>query len=450
MSKKYAIDMTKGNLWKQILSFSLPLMASSVLQLLFNAADIIVVGKFAGDNSLAAVSSTGSLVSLLVNFFIGISIGTNVIVARYIGAKKDDDAYLAVHTSILASIIFGIGIGILGIVIAKPMLVLMDSPADVIDLSTLYLKIYFLGAPANLLYNFGAAVLRAKGDTKRPLYFLSIAGILNVLLNLLLVIVFNLDVAGVAIATIFSQLISAILVTLCLCKEEGNTKLNIKDLKIDITKLIELLKVGIPCGLQSVVFSLSNMVIQSSVNSFGATVMAGNGAASNIESFVYMIMNAFCQSCQTFIGQNLGAKNHQRIIKTMLICQIYVIIFGLVFGIGGWYFGKQLLSIYSDSSEVIAAGHFRMGYFCRTYVLCGIMDVFVGGSRGLGSSVEPMICSLFFTCALRILWIWTVFKANPSMHNIYISYPISWIITGIAQGLFFIFLANKVKKKILC
>ena len=447
MEKKYSIDMTNGNLYKQILLFALPLMASSVLQLLFNAADVVVVGKFAGDTSLAAVSSTSSLVGLVVNSFIGLTGGTNVVLARYIGSKDVDKSQEVVHTSITLGLIIGAFLILASIFVVKPALAMMGSPADVIDLSALYLKIYFFGAPANLVYNFGAAGLRAKGDTKRPLYFLTVAGITNVLLNLLLVIVFRLDVAGVAIATIASQYISAVLVMYCLINEDEYLRFDYHKLGIKIDSLKSIMSIGVPSMFQSIAFSLSNVVIQSTVNSFGSTVMAGNGAAASVEGFSWAVMNGFVQAAQTFNSQNLGARKLSRINQTMRVCMIYVIIAGLISGIGGWYFGPFFLRIYTDSPDVVAAGMIRLTYFLKPYVIFGMQDVVAGASRGLGSSFAPMVCSLLFTCVLRIFWVKVPFKYNPTLDYLYWSYPLSWIFTLIFQVLIYIIAYRRIVKK---
>lgn len=446
--KSHRIDMTEGHLIPKLLLFSLPLMASSLLQLLFNAADIVVVGKFAGSQALAAVSSTGALINLTVNLFIGLSVGANVIAARHIGANENEEVSKTLHTSMMIGIAGGLFLTIFGFFAAKPLLIMMDSPEDVIDLSTLYLKIYFLGTVFSMIYNYGASILRAKGDTKRPLYFLFIAGVVNVILNLILVIIFHLDVAGVAIATVVSQAISGVLVLLCLMNEEDESmRFYFNKLKLDGKKFMEIMKVGLPAGLQGCVFSLSNVVIQSTVNSFGSIVMAGNGAASNIEGFVYVSMNSFYHSCLTFTGQNYGAKRTNRILKTLLSCQFLVIITGLVLGTGAWYFGEPLLSIYADDPAVIQAGMVRLSYIAKTYFLCGIMDVMVGSLRGLGFSVVPMIVSLLGACALRLVWIATIFQLYPTMETLYMSYPVSWIVTAIAHILTFIIAYIRVKKK---
>lgn len=443
----HRIDMCEGAILPKVLLFAVPLMISSILQLLFNAADVIVVGKFAGSQSLAAVSSTGSLVNLIINLFMGLSIGANVMTARYMGASRNKDVYETVHTSIYIAILGGIILACFGFFTASTLLQWMDTPADVLPLSSLYLKIYFLGMPASMLYNFGSSILRAQGDTKRPLYYLTLAGILNVLMNLFFVIVLHLDVAGVALATILSQYVSAILIILCLIHESGNLRLYPKQLKIYKDKLIEITKIGLPAGIQGTVFSLSNVVIQSSVNSFGSIVMAGNGAAANIEGFVYSAMNAFYQACLTFTGQNFGAKKLERINRILFVCQLCVIVVGVVMGFTCYFNGRLLLGIYSNDAAVIDAGMIRLRYVCLTYALCGIMDVFVGSLRGLGYSVMPMIVSLLGACALRLVWIATIFQMVHTMDNLYISYPISWIITASVHFICFIVVRIKLSKK---
>ncbi|MBR5796017.1 MAG: MATE family efflux transporter [Erysipelotrichaceae bacterium] len=448
MAKTYRMDMTEGSLLPKILMFSFPLMLSSLLQLLFNAADIIVVGRFAGHQALAAVSSTGALVNLIVNLFMGLSVGTNVLVARQIGAKQFDEMRKTVHTAICMSLVGGVILTVFGIVMARPLLQLMSVPSDVIDLSTLYLQIYFAGITAMLLYNYGASILRAKGDTKRPLYFLAIAGVVNVALNLVLVVFFHMGVAGVGIATTVSQVISAYMVFTCLKNEPGPTQLIMDEMKIDWPSLKEIMKIGLPAGIQGSVFSLSNVVIQSTVNGFGSAVMAGNGAASNIEGFVYVAMNAFYQSCLTFTSQNYGAKKMDRVLKTAFSCQFLVIVVGLITGIGAWYFGEPLLGIYTTELPSIEAGMIRLSYVCKVYFLCGIMDVMVGTLRGLGYSIFPMFVSLMGACVFRLVWIAFIFPMNPIIDTVYISYPISWFITATFHILTFVFVWGKVKKKL--
>ncbi|MDO5516488.1 MAG: MATE family efflux transporter [Clostridium sp.] len=447
--KDYTIDMCNGPILKKMLMFTVPLMCSSVLQLLFNAADIVVVGHFAGDNSLAAVGSNSALIGLLTNLFLGLSIGSNVLAAKYFGARDEKNLSKAVHTSILLSIISGVVLTVIGITGARRILIWMQTPDEVLDLATTYLRIYFIGMIGMMLYNFGSAILRAVGDTKRPLYFLFGAGIVNVVLNLFLVIVVKLDVEGVAIATVISQCISAFLIIRCLRHEEGGIHLDIHRLHMDRTIFIEILKIGLPAGFQGILFSLSNVIIQSSINTFGATVMAGNSAAANIEQFVYFAMNAFYQSTISFTSQNFGAKNYNRITKILWTGQLCVTAVGIIFGNLVVVFGHTLLELYTSSEDVIQAGMVRFGIVARTYALCGIMDVMVGALRGIGYSVMPMIVSLMGACVFRLVWIETIFKVQRfhSAVTVYDSYPISWVLTVAVHIICFIWAMKKVRKK---
>ena len=446
-SKKYEIDMIHGPLLGKILLFTLPLMASSILQLLFNAADIIVVGRYAGSDALAAVGSTGALINLLTNMFIGFSVGANVLVARYYGAGKPDEVSETVHTSVMLSIIGGVLLAVIGIIFASPLLELMGTPENVLPLAALYVRIYFAGMPVILLYNYGSAILRAIGDTKRPLYYLAIAGVLNIILNLILVIVFEMSVAGVALATIISQTLSAVLVIRCLMHTEGGCHLDLHQLKIHTNKLWKILQLGLPAGLQGSIFSLSNVLIQSSVNSFGAIAMAGNSAAANIEGFTYVAMNSFYQAAITFVSQNMGAMEFKRIRKIAWQCLACVTVTGALLGNLSFFFGHQLLGIYSDEAEVIRYGIYRLEVIGTTYFLCGIMDVCVGCLRGIGYSFLPMVVSLLGACGFRILWIFTVFKGHHDLHTLYISYPISWAITASVHMICFLILYRRMVKK---
>ena len=423
------MDMTTGALLPKVLMFSLPLVLTSVLQLLYNAADVIVVGRYAGAQSLAAVSSTGSLINLLVNVFMGLSVGSSVVIARAFGAGDIREVHQGVHTSITVAGIAGVGVGILGFFAAKPLLRLMSSPDDVIDLAALYVRIFFLGMPFNMLYNFGAAILRAVGDTRRPLYFLTFSGIINVLLNLLLVTVFKLDVAGVAIATVVSQLISAVLVLSCLLRSEGCIHLDPRALRIHREPLFHIIRVGLPAGLQSSLFSISNVLIQSSVNSFGSIAMAGNGVASNLEGFVYASMNSIYQAALTFASQNLGARKIDRVRRNLWICLATATVIGLSMSVTMLLLGRPLISLYNNDPEVIRYGLLRMSIVLPLYFTCGCMDVMVGQLRGIGYSIMPMIVSLTGVCLCRILWIFTIFAASPTLNTLYISYPVSWILT---------------------
>ena len=445
--KNYEMDMCHGPLLGKIFLFALPVVLSGVLQLLFNAADVVVVGRFAGSQALAAVGSNTSLVNLIVNVFIGISIGTNVLVARHYGAGEYDEVKKTVHTSILTSLIFGVILIFIGFFLARPLLEMMGTPEDVIDLAQVYLRLYFIGMPVNMLYNFGAAILRAVGDTRRPLYYLIIAGVLNVGLNLIFVIAFHMSVAGVALATIISQAVSAILVVRCLMKSEGCVHLALKELRIYKKKLIQMFQIGLPAGLQGAIFSVSNVMIQSTINSFGSLAMAGNAAAANIEGFIYLAMNALSQTSLSFTSQNAGAGDFKRVRKIFYLCNGIVVVIGLVLGIGTVLLGKPLVGIFSSDPEVIAFGQLRLTYICFAYFLCGIMDVVVGSLRGLGSSVMPMIISLTGACILRIVWLYTIFRINPTLENLYISYPVSWLVTSVAQIICFVVVFKKSEQR---
>ncbi len=445
MKKKYEMDMCSGSVFQKMLLFAIPLMCSSILQLLFNAADIVVVGRFAGDNALAAVGSNSSLINLLTNVFVGLSIGTNVLTAQYYGAKKEKDLKETVHTSILLSVCSGVILTFVGIVGAKPLLELMQAPKEVLSLAVIYLRIYFLGMTSTMVYNFGSAILRAVGDTQRPLYYLLGAGIINVILNLFFVITCHMGVAGVAAATAISQTISAGLVVRCLIKEQGGIHLDLRALKINRKKFARIVRIGLPAGFQGMVFSLSNVVIQSAVNSFGAVAVAGNSAAANIEGFVYMAMNAFYQATISFTSQNYGAREHKRIYRILFAGELYVIITGVLLGNLAVFFGKPLLGIYSPSADVVAAGLGRLKVICTLYALCGMMDVLVGALRGIGYSVVPMVVSLIGACGLRLLWIATIFQIPQyhSMRVIYISYPVTWTVTFLVHALTFWIVSRK-------
>lgn len=452
MARSHEIDMTNGPLLSKVIQFAIPLALSSMLQLLFNAADVIVVGKFAGSTALAAVGSTGALVNLLVNVFMGVSIGANVMVARARGAGDYKAVHETVHCAMLISVILGAIVAVLGFCVSGFALTLMGSPADVKPLATLYLKIYFLGMPANLVYNFGAAILRAIGDTKRPLYILTAAGVANVLLNLVLVIVFHMSVAGVAIATVFSQVISAVLVVLCLLHADGAYKLYPSDLRIHKDKLIGMIRIGLPAGIQGSLFSISNVIIQSTVNSFGSIVVAGNAAAANLEGFVYVCMNSLYQSAITFTSQNLGAGKFDRIRHTFRLCTLMVMVVGAILGIGLYLGGPWLLKIYASGTpeeieQIIHFGMTRLSYVSFTYMLCGMMDVSCGALRGLGKGMVPMAVSLLGACAFRILWVYTVFAVQPTLPCLYISYPVSWVITWAAHTVCYLLIRRNMERK---
>lgn len=449
MSKQYQMDMCSGPILKKLLLFSLPLMASGLLQLLFNAADIIVVGRFAGDNSMGAVGSTSSLINLFTNLFVGLSVGVNILVARTRGAGADEELRDAVHTSMLLSAICGAVLTAAGFVFAPQMLELMNATEAQLPLAVTYLRIYFLGMPAAMIYNFGSAILRAVGDTKRPLYFLTAAGIINVGLNLLFVIPLKMDVAGVALATVISQCVSAGLVVMCLIKDNTAIHLDLRKLRINGRSLISVVKVGLPAGFQGMIFSLSNVVIQSSVNLFGDVAVSGNSSAASVEGFIYMAMNTFHQAAISFTGQNMGAGKYRRIPKILFSSLLCVTVTGVVVGWTAYFFGDPLLGIYSKTPEVIAAGMSRLSIIATTYALCGAMDVMVGMLRGLGYSVMPMIVSLLGACGLRILWIATVFQI-PEYHTVrtvYISYPMSWAVTLAVHIICYTVVWRKLKKR---
>ena len=425
--------MLNGALLPKILLFAVPLAISSILQLLFNAADVIVLGRYVSAEALAAVGSTSSFVNLLVNFFIGISVGVNVMVGQSYAKHNDSMVFDVVHTAIGTSIVAGIIFIFVGIGLSEPLMILMGSPDEVRYMSVLYLQIYFIGMPFILLYNFGAAILRAVGDTKRPLYYLLFAGVVNVVLNLYFVIEWNMGVAGVAIATSVSNFISALLVLRTLMKEKGILRVELRKVRIDPKVLIRICKIGLPAGLQSCFFSISNMVIQSSINSFGTIAMAGSTAASNIENFVYSGMNAVYQANLSFTSQNVGAGRYSRINRILGACIAACTILGLPLQTLACIFGPQLLSIYNNDPDVIASGLERLLIICGTYVLCGYGDVLVGSLRGMGDAFTPMIITLAGVCGLRIVWILTILNIFPSLFVLYLCYPVSWIVTALLQ-----------------
>lgn len=443
------MDMCSGSIPKKMILFAVPLMLSGLLQLLFNAADIIVVGNFAGDESLAAVGATSTLINLMTNLFIGMSVGANVLSANYFAANQDKELSKTVHTAMTVSIISGLLLTVLGIVFAPSVLKLMQAPQEVLELAVIYLRTYFCGMTAVMVYNFGSAILRAIGDTQRSLYFLFAAGIVNIVLNLVFVIVFHWGVFGVGLATVISQVISATLVFICLLKEKSAIKVDVKKLRIDSHKLLRILQIGLPAGIQGMLFSLANVVIQSSVNTFGTTVIAGNSASSNVEGFAFTSMNAFHQAAVSFTSQNAGARKLERINKILYTALGYVFTVGVIFCVIYLVFDRQLISLYTDSDAVVDAGVRRLTIIACSYMVCGMMDVVVGSLRGLGYSFMPMIVSLVGICALRLVWIATVFKI-PEYHTIetiYYTYPISWVITLCAHLICYIFVKKKVNKK---
>lgn len=444
---KYEMDMTTGSLLPKVLAFSGPLVLTGVLQLLYNAADVVVVGRFSGATALAAVGSTGSLINLLVNVFMGLSVGASVVIARAYGAGDYDRIQNGVHTAITVAAISGLLVGAVGVLFGRPLLELMGSPEDVIDEATLYIQIYFMGMPFNMLYNFGAAILRAVGDTRRPLYYLSIAGVINVVLNLVLVILFHMGVAGVAIATVISQAVSMALVLICLVRSEGAIHLNWRKLHINTMQLKQIARVGLPAGFQGSLFSISNVMIQSAVNSFGSMVVAGNSAAANLEGFVYTAMNAIYQADLTFASQNMGAGKYRRVRRGMWVCLGTVTVIGLALGLIFLAAGPTLLGLYNEDPLVIEFGMKRMSIILPTYFLCGLMDTMVGQLRGIGYSIMPMIVSLTGACLLRIVWIMTIFAVYHTQTALYISYPISWLATFLVHMLCYMVVSRKIPKE---
>lgn len=446
--KSYEMNMCEGPLAGKMLIFTIPLMFSGILQLLFNAADTIVVGRYAGSQALAAVGSTTSLINLLVNMFMGLSVGANILISRYYGAKREEDIRETVHTSITVAALGGVLLAVLGNTFAKPLLVLMGSPADVVDLAAIYVKIYFMGMPVIMVYNYGAAILRAIGDTKRPLYYLTIAGVVNVILNLFFVVKLEMSVAGVALATVISQCVSVVLLLRCMCQMEGSCRLEFKKLGIHKEKAVLLLRHGLPAGLQGSVFSFSNVLIQSSINSFGSIAMAGSSAAANIEGFIYTAMNSFQQTALCFTSQNLGGGKHDRITKVLRNSILMVSFVGIVMGCGCYLFGEELLSVYSSDPEVISYGLIRFRWIGIPYFLCGIMDALVGMLRGLGYAIVPMAVSIIGACGFRIVWIATVFARFHSLDVLFSSYGISWILTGGTHFICFMIVWGRLKKKL--
>lgn len=451
MNKK-TLDMCQGPFLTKIIRYTIPVILTGLLQLAFNAADLIIVGQFApnGTTSVAAVGATASLTHLLVNLFIGISVGAGVCVAQGLGAKQEKDVSQSVHTALPTAVICGLIMTVLGLLFSEKMLILMKTPTDVLPLATLYMKIYFSGTVFLMIYNFGASILRAAGDTKGPLIYISAAGILNVVLNAFFVIVFRMDVAGVALATMLSQALSAVLVVIALIKRTDACKLYLRKLKMHKAPLLKILRIGLPSGIQGSLFSISNILIQSSINSFGSVVMSGNAAAGSIEGFIYTSMNAFSQTSVNFVGQNVGAgryDNVKKIVFTNLAC---VSVLGAVLGFLAYVFAEPLLSLYiKDSSQAIDVGILRLAFISIPYFLCGIMDTMTGSLRGMGSSMTPMFITVLGVCGFRIAWIYSIFRVFPTLDCLYVSYPISWVVTFLAELIAFAILIKMRKKKLI-
>lgn len=439
--------MLKGPLWSSLISYTIPIMLTGILQLLFNAADLVIVGRFSGSINVAAVSATGAITNLIVNLFIGLSVGAGVAVAHGLGGNQALEVHRTVHTALPTALVGGVVLTIVGVIFSEDLLRLMNTPENVLPLSALYMRIYFCGMTFNMVYNFCASILRAAGDTKSPLIFLTIAGVVNVILNVIFVVFLKMTVDGVALATTISQGISAVLVVIALMKRTDACRLYLRKLRFYKAPLLKMIRIGLPAGIQGSMFSISNVIIQSSVNSFNSdAIMSGNGAAANIEGFIYVLMNSFHQTAVNFIGQNMGAHQYDRIKKIFGICALYVSAAGLIAGSTVWYFGENLLGIYiTDSQEAIMHGLIRFNYIALPYFICGLMDVSTGALRGLGASLTPMLISVLGVCGIRILWIYTIFQL-PQFHTpecLYLSYLISWIITFLCQTFAFISIYKK-------
>ena len=440
-------DMTSGPLFGNIIMFALPIMAMNILQLLFNAADMVVVGRFSGKEALAAVGATGSLINLIINLLLGLSVGTSVVIAQDYGANREADVNKSVHTSLSISIIGGFIAMIIGILLCKPLLEMMGTPDDIIHLSILYMRIYFLGLPAAMVYNFGAAILRAIGDSRRPMYYLVIAGIVNVILNLIFIIQFNMSVDGVAWATTISQFLSAALILICLYRSHGAIRFIPKQMRIHKQQLKAITRIGLPAGLQGLLFSISNVLVQSAVNSFGSTMVAASSAAGNIEGFAGTTMNAFYNAAITFTGQNMGAKKYDRIDTIAKICTALVFVTWIIVGGALMIFGEPLLNIYTTDPEVMELGMMRIKIMMAAYFTCGIMNVYPGLTRAMGYSILPMISTLVGACIARIAWIYTVFAWNPTPFTLFVCYPVTWALAGLGQVAIFFYARKHIRKR---
>lgn len=449
MNKRGILDMTTGPFFRKILIFSIPLMLTGVLQLIYNAADIMVVGRFAGSESLAAVGSTSSLVNLIINLFVGLSTGAGVVTARHIGANSNNRIHKSVHTAMAISVASGIAVGLFGIFLSGKLLALMGTPENVLPLATLYLKIYFLGAPASLVYNFGASIIRATGDTKRPLIILGLTGIVNVVLNVVLVVGFHFNVAGVAIATIVAQFISAVLIVVRLKNIENACRLNFKKIRIHKEELRDILRIGLPAGFQSSLFSFSNVLIQSTINTYGSIAMAGNTAAQNADAIIYTCTNAVAQTAMTFSSQNIGARKYENLRKVYFMCMGFAFLISLCLGAIGLIFPEHIIGIFTTDAQVIEIGKERLYIMMTTYFLCSLMDVSGCQLRGMGKSIEPMIITLLGACGIRVLWLYTGYPLKQELWNLYISYPISWGITFVALFICFFVFEKRIKRKML-
>lgn len=440
------VDMTNGPLFSKILVFALPIMAMYILQLMFNTADMVVVGRFSGSKALAAVGATGSLINLIITLFMGLSVGTTVIVAQDSGAGKSDDVSRSVHTSIAISIIGGIIVMVAGLALSKPLLNMMGTPQDIIGLSVLYMKIYFISTPATMVYNFAAGILRAAGDSRRPMNYLIITGILHVILNLFFVIVLHMSVAGVASATVISEYLSVLLIMMCLMRCDGGIRFVPQKLGIDVDKLKAIIKIGLPAGMQGLLFSISNVLIQSAINSFGSTMVAASSAAGNVESYLGTTMNAYYNAAISFTGQNMGAKKYDRIDTIAKVCTVLIFATWLILGGATLIFGRPLLSIYTSDPEVIKLGMLRMNIMMIAFFTCGVMNVFPGFTRGMGYSIMPMLSTLIGACIMRIVWLYTVFTWYPTEIMLFVCYPVTWTLAGIGQVGIFFYARRQIRK----
>ena len=443
-------NLLEGPLLPSIISYTIPIILTSLLQLFFNAADLVVVGRFCGSVSVAAVGATGSITNLIVNLFVGLSVGAGVCVAHAYGERDAQGVHRTVHTAMITAIVGGAFLSVVGVNFSATFLRMMGTPENVLKLSSLYMKIYFSGMVFSMIYNFCASILRAAGDTKSPLIFLAISGVVNVVLNVIFVTVFDMNVAGVALATIISQAVSAGLVVMALMKRDDACQLNLRKIRFHKVQLGKIIRIGLPAGIQGSLFSISNVLIQSSINSFGDVFMSGSAAAGNIEGFAYVSINAFSQTCVNFVGQNSGAKQYDRVRKSVMICLACVAVVGSLIGILFYGFAEQLLSIYiTDSMEAIAYGVERMAFICLTYFICGMMDTLTGALRGLGASMAPMIISILGVCVFRVGWIYTIFQV-PQFHTpacLFVSYPISWTVTFVFELIAFIYVFRRITKK---
>ena len=448
--KKHQSSMLEGPLLPSVISYTIPIILTSVLQLLFNAADLIIVGRFCGSISVGAVGATGSLTALLVNLFVGLSIGAGVAVAHGIGSRDEEQVSNAVHTAMPLALVGGVILTVVGVLFSEPLLAMMGTPENTLPLSAVYMKIYFWGITFTVVYNFCAAILRAAGDTKSPLIFLTLAGVINVILNVIFVTIFDMNVAGVALATTISHAIAAVLVALALMRRTDACKLYLRKMRFHKHQLLKIVRIGLPAGIQSSLFSISNVLIQSSINSFGDVFVSGHSAAVNIETFLYVTLNSFHQTTVNFVGQNVGARQYRRANNTVWICQSCVMVVGIIMGVAVWKFGEPLLQIYiSDSPEAIQYGMIRFLYVTLPYFMLGLLDVSTGALRGYGKSLTPMIISVLGICGIRVLWVLTVFPI-PAFHTpqwLLTSYPISWIVTLTVQTIFFLRIRGEYLKK---